>query len=96
MERYKEVDSLKGTVDLMLSDSPKDRLVAEYLQAKIRYQRLCDYLTEVNRKFTCKPPKRSLLVEHEVLECQKISMKMYIQKLENRLELLNIYVGTDD
>ena len=31
---------LKDTVDLMLSDSHKNRLAAEYWQTKIRYDRL--------------------------------------------------------
>lgn len=92
---YKEVDSLVGTVDLMLSDNWKDRLVAEYLQAKIRKEKLSCYLEKVNGKFTSKPPNRHLLREWEVLEREHRALKEYLLILELRLKELNIHVETN-
>ena len=50
---------LKDTIELMTSDDWKDRFVAEYLQTKIRYEKLhrlivrrevgkCDFLTPIS------------------------------------------------
>ena len=94
---YKEIDSLKDTVELMLSSDWKERLVAEYLQTRIRYLNLLQYRRKVYAKFTPKPPNRSLIAEYEILERQKRFMRDYLRILELRLSKeCGINVGTDD
>lgn len=40
---------LKDTLDLMLSDNKDDRLKAEYYQTKIRYEKLVEKITKVQK-----------------------------------------------
>ena len=89
-----EVNSLQGTVDLMLSHDWKERLVAEYLQTKIRKESLYQAIMRESAKFTSKPPNRVILREYEMMEIQYKVMKEYLLALEVRLKGLNIYVGT--
>ena len=39
--------SLAGTVDLMNSDNYKNRMIAEYHQTKIRYEKLKDFCNRI-------------------------------------------------
>lgn len=91
----KEIETLKDTVEMMLSDNWKERLIAEYHQAKIRYQRLQQERKKLYAKFTFKPPRRGLLVEYELLERQSQIMKEYLRVLQSRLKEYGVNVGTD-
>ena len=46
-------NSLMDTINLMISTSDKDRIVAEYIQTKIRYEKLCNLIIDYysNRLF---------------------------------------------
>lgn len=71
---------LKDTIDLMNSDDYKDRFKAEYLQVKIRYQKLHNMLVKHKAgklDFTPTCPIATL-------ETQKRYMGEYIQQLEIR------------
>ena len=72
--------TLNETVDLMLSDDYKDRLVAEYWQTKIRYEKL--------HKMTIKYEAGTLDFEPNcplcVLTSQKRNMGEYLHVLEVR------------
>ena len=66
---------LKDTVDLMLSDSHKDRLAAEYWQTKIRLDRI----------------GAALVSPHSpLLEMQGEIMKKYLDILRVRAEVENV------
>lgn len=74
---------LKETIDLMNSDNYKERLKAEYLQVKIRYEKLRKMLVKLDAgtlDFTPKSTK-ALLLE------QKRYMGEYIRCLEVRAEV---------
>ena len=68
--------NLKDTVDLMLSDNYLDRLKAEYLQAKIRYDKLFNKLCEEYDRYS---------QQTVILERQLDIMREYINVLEDRL-----------
>lgn len=77
---------LKDTIDLMNSEDYKERFQAEYLQVKIRYDKLCDMLVRLdagtlNFKPTC---------PIQVLVEQKNSMDRYMHILKVRAEIEGI------
>ena len=74
---------LKETIDLMNSDNYKERLKAEYLQVKIRYEKLRKMLVKLDAGTLDFTPKctTALLLE------QKRYMGEYIRCLEVRAEV---------
>lgn len=77
---------LKDTIELMTSDDWKDRFVAEYLQTKIRYEKLhrlivrrevgkCDFLTPISL---------------DSWMCQAHHMGNYLHELEKQAALHDI------
>jgi len=73
---------LKDTVNLMLSDDWRDRLKAEWLQVKIRYERL---IGAINMADQGKGKYRSA-EGRAVLKSQRDSMANYMTMLELRME----------
>lgn len=77
---------LKDTVELMNSENYKERFKAEYLQAKIRYDKL-DAMTVKYEAGTLNfTPSCSL----ELLKEQKKHMENYIRTLKIRAEIEKI------
>ncbi len=77
---------LKDTIELMNSEDYKERFKAEYLQAKIRYDKL-DAMTVKYEAGTLNfTPSCSL----ELLKEQKKHMGNYIRTLRIRAEIENI------
>ena len=77
---------LKDTIEMMTSKSYKERFKAEYLQTKIRYQKLHKMLVKYaagTLPFTPTCPIE-LLIE------QKHHMGMYLNKLEVRAEIEDV------
>ena len=74
---------LKETIDLMNSDNYKERLKAEYLQVKIRYEKLRKMLVKLDAGTLDFTPQctKALLLE------QKRYMSEYIRCLEVRAEV---------
>ena len=77
---------LKDTVDLMNSADYKDRFKAEYLQTKIRYDKLHKMIVKYEAGTLNFTPSCSL----ELLKKQKTYMGEYIRCLENRAEIEGI------
>lgn len=77
---------LKDTVELMLSDDYKDRLRAEYLQAKIRYEKLHKMVVKYEAGTLNFKPNCSL----DLLKAQKKAMGEYLYCLELRAEIEHI------
>ena len=75
---------LSETVDLMNSEEYGDRLIAEYLQACIRHERLLTYLGPVS--FT-----ELSSLENDRLITQLNIMSSYICILATRLKALDLY-----
>ena len=77
---------LKNTVELMNSDDYKDRFKAEYLQAKIRRDKLHNMIIKYHAGTLNFEPKCPI----EVLMQQKVYMDEYIDTLLIRAEFEEI------
>lgn len=77
---------LKDTIELMNSEDYKNRFKAEYLQTKIRYDKLHRMLIKYEANTLTFEPKCSI----EVLKEQKKYMGNYLRMLEIRAEIENI------
>ena len=77
---------LKDTVELMNSDDYVQRFQAEYLQTKIRYDKLHKMLIKHEAGTLDFTPKCSI----EVLKEQKAYMGNYLRMLEVRAEIEDI------
>ncbi len=78
--------TLNDTVTLMLSGDYKERLLGEYYQLRIRYDKLSITLREYRKgktRIKCKP-------DYATLEEQLNAMKAYMDCLELRLKAENI------
>lgn len=81
---------LKDTVDLMLSDDPRDRFKAEYWQTKIRFDRLNKTILEYdNDAKSSAPPCPS----RETLLLQGMRMASYLSLLRLRAKMEGIDIA---
>lgn len=78
--------TFKDTVNLMLSDDYKERLIAEYYQTKIRYKKLHKMCIKYEAGTLPFTPNCKL----ELLLEQKKHMGMYLKALEVRAEIEGI------
>lgn len=83
---------LKDTIKFMTSDGYKDRFIAEYLQTKIRYDKL-DALTVKYEAGTLNFTPSCTL---ELLKQQKSFMGQYIRCLKIRAEIEGIELPRED
>lgn len=77
---------LKDTVEMMNSEDYKERFKAEYLQTKIRYEKLSNMLIKYEAGTLSFTPSCS----KEVLEDQLYYMNEYIRTLKIRAEIEGI------
>jgi hypothetical protein len=81
--------NLENTVDLMLSDNHIDRLKAEYMQTKIRYQKLKNWnLRFAAKEIYCGEPSELQLRKYELYNRQEKIMQEYLNVLELRIALV--------
>lgn len=79
---------LKDTVDLMLSKDWRDRIRTEYLQTKIRYERLRRMVAWASAEtLDFKPKCSSTLLEQQVRK-----MRDYLETLEERMAIEKIHL----
>ena len=83
---------LKNTVDLMNSADYKERFQAEYLQAKIRYDKLHEMIVKYEAKTLDFRPSCSI----ELLKEQKKHMGNYLYCLQIRAEIEGISLKSLD
>ena len=76
--------SLAGTVDLMQSDNYKNRMIAEYHQTKIRYEKLKDLCNRIEAAHRTgkEAPKHDS--PFDMLRDQQMAMGEYLHFLEVR------------
>ena len=74
---------LRDTLSLMLSDNYKERFIAEYLQAKIRY----DKLDKMTVKYEADTLDFTPTCPLEILKEQKKFLGNYIRTLKIRAEI---------
>ena len=77
---------LKETTDLMTSEDYKERFIAEYVQTKIRYQRLHRVLVDYDAGKLRFAPNCRIAILRE----QKATMDRYLTMLEVRAEIEDI------
>ena len=77
---------LKDTTEIMLSDDYKDRFRAEYLQTKIRYEKLHKMVVKYEAGTLNFKPNCSI----DLLKAQKKAMGEYLYCLELRAEIEHI------
>lgn len=77
---------LLDTVELMVSDDYKNRMKAEYLQTKIRYDKLHKMIVKYESNTLDFEPSCSL----ELLKKQASAMGQYLYCLEHRAEIEGI------
>ena len=77
---------LLDTVELMVSDDYKNRMKAEYLQTKIRYDKLHKMIVKYESNTLDFEPSCSL----ELLKKQESAMGQYLYYLECRAEIEGI------
>lgn len=77
---------LKDTIELMNSDDHVKRFQAEYLQTKIRYDKLCTMLIKHEAGTLVFTPTCPI----DVLESQKYDMENYLKTLRVRAEIEKI------
>ena len=80
---------LKDTITLMQSDDYAERFIAEYLQLRIRKEKLEAFITKYKRNKLSFTPDCSIAM----LEAQLAIMIGYMNILENRarIEKINLY-----
>lgn len=77
---------LKDTISLMTSADYKERFIAEYLQLKIRYNKLLNMLMKWDKgELDFKPDVPRMVYNKQIL-----SMGEYIKTLEYRAKIENI------
>lgn len=81
------VSGLKDTLPLMVSADYKDRFVAEYMQTKIRYNRLHKMIVRYEAGTLDFKPTCPLALLKE----QAAAMGVYLYALEKRAELEGIH-----
>lgn len=77
---------LLDTVELMVSDDYKNRMKAEYLQTKIRYDKLHKMIVKYESNTLDFEPSCSL----DLLKKQASAMRQYLYYLECRAEIEGI------
>ena len=83
---------LYETVDGMLSKNYKERFRAEYLQTKIRYDKLHQMIVKAEAKTL----DFELTCPIELLQDQARAMSNYLYCLELRSEIEKVYIGFDE
>ena len=77
---------LKDTISLMTSADYKERFIAEYLQVKIRYNKLLNMLMKWDKgELDFKPDVPRMIYNKQIL-----SMKEYLEVLEARAKIEKI------
>ena len=94
MAKTKEVreliTDLSDTVDLMNSADYKERFVAEYLQTKIRYEKLKAFCNKIEVAQLMSAPEPEHNCPYEILRQQQRAMGEYLHILEVRAIIENV------
>ena len=91
MEKIVNISSLKDTLPLMVSSDYKDRFIAEYMQTKIRYNRLHRIIVRYEAGTLDFKPTCPI----EMLKEQAAAMGAYLFALEKRAECEEIVFCTE-
>lgn len=81
---------LKETIDLMLSSNYKERFIAEYRQAKIRYEKLKNFCNKIEVETMLGKEVTKHDCPLQLLREQQKYMGLYLSILEKRALIENI------
>lgn len=81
---------LKETIDLMLSSNYKERFIAEYRQAKIRYEKLKNFCNKIEVETMLDKEATKHDCPLQLLREQQKYMGLYLSILEKRALIENI------
>ena len=86
MSMIRSLHDLSATVSYMTSDDYKNRFLAEYIQTKIRYERLKDLCDRIEASFITggKVPEPEHACHLDLLRQQQRAMGEYLHVLELR------------
>lgn len=90
MEEIKHINGLGDTAHLMKSSDYKERFIAEYLQTKIRYEKLKSFCTEIEAAQLMDTPEPVHDCPLYLLKSQQEVMSEYLHVLEIRAVIENI------
>lgn len=86
--------TLKDTANLMTSDNYNDRVIAEYWQTKIRYEKLKEFNTRIEASNTGRDFTPIITDSPDyLLERQQTDMGHYLHDLEVRAVIENIDIS---
>ena len=99
-----EVEKQKGewamkmsdTIDKMLSKDPKDRMWAEYWQAKIRYRKLKAFANRIEAARLQEKPEPQHSCSYDLLRKQQSIMGEYLHVLELRLAIDGLNIDIEE
>ena len=85
---------MSDTIGKMLSNNPKDRMLAEYWQTKIRYRKLRAFANRIEAARLQGKPEPQHSCSYDLLRKQQSIMGEYLHVLELRLTIdgLNIEI----
>ena len=90
MEEIKHINGLGDTAHLMKSSDYKERFIAEYLQTKIRYEKLKSFCNEIEAAQLMFKPEPDHDCPLCILKEQQKVMGEYLHLLEVRAVIENI------
>ena len=78
---------MSDTIGKMLSNDPKDRMLAEYWQTKIRYMKLKAFANRIEAARLQEKPEPQHSCSYDLLRKQQSIMGEYLHVLELRLAI---------
>lgn len=78
---------MNDTIGKMLSNDPKDRMLAEYWQTKIRYRKLRAFANRIEAARLQEKPEPQHSCSYDLLRKQQSIMGEYLHVLELRLAI---------
>ena len=87
---------MSDTIGKMLSNDPKDRMLAEYWQTKIRYRKLKAFANRIEAARLQKKPEPQHSCSYDLLRKQQSIMGEYLHVLELRLAIDGLNIDIEE
>ena len=87
---------MSDTIVKMLSKDPKDRMLAEYWQTKIRYRKLNAFANRIEAARLQEKPEPQHSCSYDLLRKQQSIMGEYLHVLELRLAIDGLNIDKEE
>ena len=87
---------MSDTIGKMLSNNPKDRMLAEYWQTKIRYRKLKAFANRIEAARLQEKPEPQHSCSYDLLRKQQSIMGEYLHVLELRLAIDGMNIDIEE